>query len=146
MPYIYRLNTKIRLTMLCLSVFELYSRWVSLKCGKNKHDAISWKLSKAQEKVWGMLKAVFMTWLFRSALLISVAFNWGITVRTTIQTIFTLTRNTLHKPGLFEATSGPLELWKYAIITTHESLNQFLVLFSITDYTFGLWCESFALS
>ena len=25
---IYRLNTKIRLTMLCLSGFELYSRWV----------------------------------------------------------------------------------------------------------------------
>ena len=27
---IYRLNTKIRLTMLCLSGFELYSRWVPL--------------------------------------------------------------------------------------------------------------------
>ena len=26
----YRLNTKIRLTMLCLSGFELYSRWVPL--------------------------------------------------------------------------------------------------------------------
>ena len=26
----YRLNTKIHLTMLCLSGFELYSRWVSL--------------------------------------------------------------------------------------------------------------------
>ena len=26
--YIYLLNTKIRLTMLCLSGFELYSRWV----------------------------------------------------------------------------------------------------------------------
>ena len=26
--YIYRLNTKIRLIMLCLSGFELYSRWV----------------------------------------------------------------------------------------------------------------------
>ena len=64
------------------------------KCGKNKHDAISRKLSKAQEKVWGMLKAEFMKWLFRSALLISLAFNWGITVRTTIQTILTLTRNT----------------------------------------------------
>ena len=59
-----------------------------------KHDAISRKLSKAQEKVWGMLKAEFMKWLFRSALLISLAFNWGITVRTTIQTILTLTRNT----------------------------------------------------
>ena len=29
------------------------------KCGKNKHDAISRKLSKAQEKVQGMLKAEF---------------------------------------------------------------------------------------
>ena len=29
--YIYRLNTKIRLTMLCLSGFELYSRWLPLK-------------------------------------------------------------------------------------------------------------------
>ena len=28
--YIYRLNTKIRLTMLFLSGFELYSRWVPL--------------------------------------------------------------------------------------------------------------------
>ena len=28
--YIYRLNTKIHLTMPCLSGFELYSRWVSL--------------------------------------------------------------------------------------------------------------------
>ena len=27
----YHLNTKIRLTMLCLSGFELYSRWVPLK-------------------------------------------------------------------------------------------------------------------
>ena len=27
---IYRLNTKIRLTMLCLSGFELYYRWVLL--------------------------------------------------------------------------------------------------------------------
>ena len=30
MQYIYRLNTKIRLTMLCLGGFELYSRWVPL--------------------------------------------------------------------------------------------------------------------
>ena len=29
--YIYRLNTKIRLTMLCLSGFELYPRWVPLR-------------------------------------------------------------------------------------------------------------------
>ena len=30
MPTIYRLNTKISSTMLCLSGFELYSRWVPL--------------------------------------------------------------------------------------------------------------------
>ena len=30
--YIYRLNTKIRSTMLSLSGFELYSRWVPLVC------------------------------------------------------------------------------------------------------------------
>ena len=30
MPISTRLNTKIRLTMLCLSGFELYSRWVPL--------------------------------------------------------------------------------------------------------------------
>ena len=30
MPLSTRLNTKIRLTMLCLSSFELYSRWVPL--------------------------------------------------------------------------------------------------------------------
>ena len=30
MPKFYRLNTKIRLTMLCFSGFELYSRWVPL--------------------------------------------------------------------------------------------------------------------
>ena len=29
--YMYRLNTKIRSTMLCLSGFELYSRWLSLE-------------------------------------------------------------------------------------------------------------------
>ena len=28
--YIYRLTTKMRLTMLCLSGFELYSRWLPL--------------------------------------------------------------------------------------------------------------------
>ena len=30
----HRLNTKTRLIMLCLSGFELYSRWVPLKRGK----------------------------------------------------------------------------------------------------------------
>ena len=33
----YRLNTKIRLTMLCLSGFELYSRWVPLLLSNNDH-------------------------------------------------------------------------------------------------------------
>ena len=30
MPYTYRLNTKIPSAMLCLSSFQLYSRWVPL--------------------------------------------------------------------------------------------------------------------
>ena len=34
--YIYRLNTKMRLRMLCLSGFELYSRWVPLRVVKVK--------------------------------------------------------------------------------------------------------------
>ena len=34
------------------------------KCGKNKHDAISRKLSMAQGKVRGLLKAEFMKRLF----------------------------------------------------------------------------------
>ena len=32
MPISNRLSTKIRLTMLCLSGFEVYSRWVPLIC------------------------------------------------------------------------------------------------------------------
>ena len=35
------------------------------KYDKNKHDAISTKLSNGEEKVRGMLKAEFMKWLFR---------------------------------------------------------------------------------
>ena len=45
------------------------------KCGKNKHDAISRKLSKAQQKVWGKLN--WWNGFFISALL-SLGFNWGI--------------------------------------------------------------------
>ena len=33
----YRLNTKIRLTMLCLSAFELSSRWVPVKYNTSSH-------------------------------------------------------------------------------------------------------------
>ena len=45
---------------------------------------------------------------------------------------FTLTRDTLHKTGLFVATSTPLKLWKYASFTKpvylsfSQSLNKFL--------------------
>ena len=39
------------------------------KCGESKHDTISRKLFKAQQKVRGMLDAEFMKWLFVSALL-----------------------------------------------------------------------------
>ena len=39
------------------------------KCGKNKHDVFSRKVPNAQEKVRGMLKAVFMKWIFRFAII-----------------------------------------------------------------------------
>ena len=39
------------------------------KCGKNKRDVFSRKVSKAQEKVRGMLKAEFMKWIFRFAII-----------------------------------------------------------------------------
>ena len=39
------------------------------KCGKNKHDVFSRKVSKAEEKVRGMLKAEFMKWIFRFAII-----------------------------------------------------------------------------
>ena len=40
------------------------------KCGKNKHDIFfSRKVSNAQEKVRGMLKAEFMKWIFRFAII-----------------------------------------------------------------------------
>ena len=52
MPIIYRLNTKIRLTMLCLIGFELYSRWVSLKTF-NK-DVIT--LHKKKEKKYNNIQ------------------------------------------------------------------------------------------
>ena len=41
------------------------------KCGKNKHDVFSRKVSNAQEKVRGMLKAEFMKWIFRFALILT---------------------------------------------------------------------------
>ena len=75
------------------------------KCGKNKHDAISRKLSKAQEKVRGMLKAEFWT-----------------TIQNVTLALFTPKRHTLHKTGLLRR---PLELGKYANITAHETLNKF---------------------
>ena len=39
------------------------------KCGKNKHDVFSRKVSNAQEKVRGMLKAEFIKWIFRFAII-----------------------------------------------------------------------------
>ena len=41
----YRLNTKIRLTMLCFSGFALYSRWVPLKA-KKYNSILSLQLEK----------------------------------------------------------------------------------------------------
>ena len=42
------------------------------KCGKNKHEAISRKLSKAQEKIQGMLKVEFMKCFFRFSIIIGL--------------------------------------------------------------------------
>ena len=39
------------------------------KCGKNKHDVFSRKVSNAQEQVRGTLKAEFMKWIFRFAII-----------------------------------------------------------------------------
>ena len=39
------------------------------KCGKNKHGVFSRKVSNAQEKVRRMLKAEFMKWIFRFAII-----------------------------------------------------------------------------
>ena len=47
MPLSDRLNTKIRLTMLCLSGFELYSRWVPLLSVVEKASLVicNWQFS-----------------------------------------------------------------------------------------------------
>ena len=39
------------------------------KCGKNRHNGFSRKVSNVQEKVRGMLKAEFMKWIFRFAII-----------------------------------------------------------------------------
>ena len=39
------------------------------KCGKNEHDLFSRKVSNAQEKARGMLKAEFMKMVFRFAII-----------------------------------------------------------------------------
>ena len=39
------------------------------KCGKNKYDVFSKKVSNAQEKFRGMLEAEFMKWIFRFAII-----------------------------------------------------------------------------
>ena len=39
------------------------------KCGKNKHDVFSRKVSNADEKVRGMLKVEFIKWIFRFAII-----------------------------------------------------------------------------
>ena len=60
MPISTNLNTKIRLTMLCLSGFELYSRWVPLSlCDRlrsaicdPRSSAIIWKTALRQKLCW----------------------------------------------------------------------------------------------
>ena len=44
--YIYRFNTKIRLTMLCLSGFELYSRWVPLISHSRKTRILCFEVTR----------------------------------------------------------------------------------------------------
>ena len=58
---------------------------------------------------------------------------WTATIQNVPLTVlFTLTRDTLHTTGLFEATSTPVELWKYANFTEpvflsfSQALNKFL--------------------
>ena len=58
MSNIYRLNTKIRLTMLCLSCFELYSRWVplgSLLCSERFFCGYSGFLSSPQKATFYLI-------------------------------------------------------------------------------------------
>ena len=78
------------------------------------NDDFKRKVSNAQEKVQGMLKAEFMKWLFRfgnnnSKREINLFSRWRVT----------------RYP---KATSTPLELWKYANFT-----KPVFVLFSITE-------------
>ena len=91
------------------------------KCYKNKYDAISRKLSKAQENVRGILKAEFMKLIFHVS--INYFKLWfqlryypmNNNVQNVTSFILTLTRDTVSKTGLLEATSGPLKLRKYAM-------------------------------
>ena len=58
MSNIYRLNTKIRLTMLCLSCFELYSHWVplgSLLCSERFFCGYSGFLSSPQKPTFYLI-------------------------------------------------------------------------------------------
>ena len=66
------------------------------KCGKNKHDVFSRKVSNAQEKVREMLKAEFMKWIFPFAI-VKLRFQND-------KLLFTLTRDTLPKSDHY--TSG----------------------------------------
>ena len=78
------------------------------KCGKNKHDVFTRKVSNTQEKVRGMLKAEFMKWIFRFAViklrlqLRYLAYEQQF--KTLDKLLFTLTRDTLPKSDLY--TSG----------------------------------------
>ena len=69
------------------------------KCGINKDDVFSRKVSNAQEKVRGMLKAEFMKWIFRFAI-IKLRFS-----KREINFFF-FTRDTLPKSDLYSYTSG----------------------------------------
>ena len=89
------------------------------KCGQNKHNAISRKLSKAQQKVWGMLKAELIKWLFCSCIIkLRFQLRYLLCMNTNYYSkrdisFFMLTHDTLHQTVPFEATSRTLIIYQY---------------------------------
>ena len=87
MSNIYRLNTKIRLTMLCLSCFELYSRWVplgSLLCSERFFCGYSGFVSSPQKPTFYLISGssasktlfIFFTYLFTKKLVYCIMFGY----------------------------------------------------------------------
>ena len=100
------------------------------KCGKKTNMRFfSRKVSNAQEKVWGMLKAEFMKWIFRFAIiklrlqLRYLAYEQSF--KTWDKLLFMPTRDTLPKSELY--TSGKYaDFTKPGFLSFSQSLNKFL--------------------